>query len=174
MFRLYSSCQPSGRAIFPFESGGFGFKGINNMLDDVHNRQVRRHRDSHGVSRSSLGRSHVEMRDQAVILFIDVPGVGSEDLKVKVLPDSSLEVSAKRYWADKKDESGEDKNQEEKTEVESRNFEEYRQVFALSDDVNRDEIDAQCRDGVLKVVLPFVSKKSEEQAREIKIQEITS
>ena len=90
-------------------------------------------------------------------IYLDMPGVKKGDLVVKLEDNIHLLVEGKI-------------NKENKTEGQYVKNEcyytGYQRYFHLSDDVNKDKIEAEYKDGVLKVKLP---KKEEVKPREISI-----
>lgn len=86
--------------------------------------------------------------DQALTLLADLPGVKKEDLKID-LRDNTLTLIGDVETADGSDE------QDLLIEYEQGRY--YRQ-FALSEVIDQNRIEANLKDGVLKLTLPKVEK----------------
>ena len=100
--------------------------------------------------------------EKNITIEAEIPGVKKEDIKVSVNEENVLVLKGT-------------KNRETKTEdtkdgatylrVE-RNFGEFTRSFVLPDNVNTDSIDAEFKDGLLKVVL---EKKEPAKPRELEV-----
>ena len=90
-------------------------------------------------------------------IYLDMPGVKKDDLVVKLEDNIHLLIEGKT-------------NKENKIEgqnvINECYYTGYQRYFHLSDDVDKDKIGAEYKDGVLKVNLP---KKEEVRPREISI-----
>lgn len=90
-------------------------------------------------------------------IYLDMPGVKKDDLDVKLEDNIHLLVEGKINKENRID------GQNLKNEC---GYTGYQRYFHLSDDVDKDKIEAEYKDGVLKVNLP---KKEEVRPREISI-----
>jgi HSP20 family molecular chaperone IbpA len=92
--------------------------------------------------------------DQQITLMADIPGVATEDISID-LREGVLTIAGEvKPW---------EKADEEDVSIEFEIGKYYRQ-FALSEAIEQNKIDAQLKDGVLKLVLP---KSAKAQARKI-------
>ena len=82
---------------------------------------------------------------------VDLPGVNKEDIKVDV-KDGQLVISGERNF--KKEINEEDYYKVETT------FGKFSRTFNLPDNVDVENIDASCDNGVLEVVIPRVEEKN--------------
>lgn len=83
--------------------------------------------------------------DYAYHIEVDLPGVKKEDIHVEV-KDNRLTISGERK-------TKEEVNEESYHRIES-SYGKFERSFTLSEDVDAENVDASCDNGVLEVVLP--------------------
>ncbi|MCE5336558.1 MAG: Hsp20/alpha crystallin family protein [Desulfobacteraceae bacterium] len=126
--------------------------GYSSALDDFE--KARRHMDrlfsaftGSGAAPASSGVFPpliVTEEGDTVIVEAEIPGIGAQDLDISVIG-RTLTLSGQR----KPDETS-DVNFHRR----ERKWGSFRKALTLPEDVNPDAIKAECRDGVLKIVLP--------------------
>lgn len=99
-----------------------------------------------------------ETKDHYVASF-DMPGVKKEDIKIEV-QNNQLVISGERHYEMKEEDA-------EATLRHERTYGKFERVFALTESVNADKIEAHYENGVLNVVLP---KAEAAKGRTIQIQ----
>ena len=106
-------------------------------------------------AKHSLMRTDIEESKDSYNLYIEVPGVKKEDLKIS-LDEGYLKVS---YTLNK-----EEKNSEEKKiyHIERRRGY-YSREFLIGYDVNQKDITASCNDGILSITIPKAKAKKEDE-----------
>ena len=100
----------------------------------------------------------IEDLGEALKLSVEMPGLEKEDIKISVDKDS-VEISAERK-----------QSQEEKKKNYyhcERSYSSFRRMFGLPEEVNPDEVDAEYKDGILRIMLKKAGKK--EEKKEVKI-----
>jgi HSP20 family protein len=90
----------------------------------------------------------VQRRDDALVLKADLPGVSKEDLKIDI-DDNTLVISGQRQ------EEHEEGGKDEGYQLYERSYGSFYREVPLPQDVNPDDIQAEMRDGVLKVTVPL-------------------
>ena len=90
----------------------------------------------------------VQRRDDALVLKADLPGVSKEDLKIDI-DDNTLVISGQRQ--EEHEEGGKDQGYQ----LYERSYGTFYRAIPLPQDVNADDIQAEMRDGVLKVTVPL-------------------
>jgi HSP20 family protein len=90
----------------------------------------------------------VQRREDAWVLKADLPGVRKEDLKIDI-DDNALVISGQRQ--EEHEEGGKDQGYQ----VYERSYGSFYRAIPLPQDVNADDIQAEMRDGVLKVTVPL-------------------
>ena len=93
-------------------------------------------------------RIDVQRRDDALVLKADLPGVSKEDLKIDI-DDNTLVISGQRQ------EEHEEGGKDEGYQLYERSYGSFYREVPLPQDVNPDDIQAEMRDGVLKVTVPL-------------------
>jgi HSP20 family protein len=93
----------------------------------------------------------------SIVLEADLPGMKQEDFKLSI-ENYKLTLSGERKF--EKDEKGENFHRVE------RSYGSFTRNFSLPSTVNVDEVNAEFKDGVLRVTLP---KKEEVKARQIQV-----
>lgn len=96
-------------------------------------------------------RSIVDKTDNGYSLVMSVPGLTKEDLKI-VIRDRKITIS---YENDKKDEN-------------SYFVEKFSKSYFLSDDIIEKKIEAEVKNGILKIQLPTKDPESTEKVVDIK------
>lgn len=99
----------------------------------------------------------IEKKDETVIKM-DIPGTRKEDINIKVR-DSVLEVSAKRREEKKKEKEDFYKRE--------RRYTGYKRTVGLPEGSKIDEIEAEYKNGVLKVKVP--GKEKEKEAKKVRV-----
>ena len=90
---------------------------------------------------------------------VELPGMGEKDIEVK-LANGRLTIKG-----EKKEKTEE---HEKEYHVSERRYAAFQRTFSVPDDVDPDKIDANFRDGVLKVALPK-SKEAQKEERKISV-----
>ncbi len=103
-------------------------------------------------------RSNVAETDKQYEITLDVPGMATGDFQLE-MQDGQLWVSGRRQQ--EKEESGKTFHRVERT------YGEFRRSYALGGDVDADKVEANYKDGVLKVVVP---KSEKARPRRIEVQ----
>ena len=88
--------------------------------------------------------------DKEIVLLADMPGVASDDLGID-LRDNTLTLDGEVRPFEKEN--------EEDVRIEYQTGRYYRQ-FSLSEMIDQEKIDAQLKDGVLRLTLPKVGKQT--------------
>ena len=92
----------------------------------------------------------IQETQDSFILFADIPGVGPEDLNIEVENDV-LTLAGKRAVVDEK----------QTTELRRERFQgEFSRSFRLSERIAKDGIEAQVKNGVLRLTLPKAANLS--------------
>ncbi|MBF0429704.1 MAG: Hsp20/alpha crystallin family protein [Fibrobacteria bacterium] len=102
-------------------------------------------------------RARVWEKDDNIAVHLELPGVSKEDIKVEV-KDNVLSISAAKK-AEKVEKS-------EALYINEISYGDYNRSFKLSDEVKHDSINAEYKDGVLKLTL---TKKEKEKPKTIAI-----
>ncbi len=121
---------------------------LNNFLSDTSSDFV----DYFNTRNAFYPKVNISEDNKAFYLEADLAGVKKEDVKVEYREDGTLSVSA-----EKKEERREDKKNYHYAEYASGSF--YRS-FQLPNNVNMEGVNAEMKDGMLKVVLPKNNTKS--------------
>jgi len=90
----------------------------------------------------------VQRRDDALVVKADLPGVRKEDLKIDI-DDNALVISGQRQ--EEHEEGGQDRGYQ----LYERSYGTFYRAIPLPQDVNADDIQAEMREGVLKVTVPL-------------------
>jgi len=101
------------------------------------------------VNNSRILRTSISDQKDSYLMYVEVPGCSKEDIKLSVKNDV-ITISAKR----------EPEKIDEKTNVirNERLFGEFERSFQLPSEVKVDKVEAEFKDGLLKVVLPKEDK----------------
>ncbi|MDR9498792.1 MAG: Hsp20/alpha crystallin family protein [Hydrogenovibrio sp.] len=97
--------------------------------------------------------------DYAYHIEADLPGVKKEDIQVEV-KDGRVAISGERKVKD-------EVNEDDYYRVESR-YGKFERSFALPDNVDEENVNARCEDGVLEVVLP--KKQTDDTSKKITVE----
>ena len=102
--------------------------------------------------------AHVDMSEtpESIVIEIDVPGIKEEDIDLR-LNDSSLTVKGKR-------ESGSEEKKKNYHRIE-RSYGEFQRTIPLPCEVDRDNIQAGLKKGVLTVTLQKTQKAMEQETK---------
>lgn len=100
----------------------------------------------------------VEEFDKALVLAVELPGVGDESIEVAV-ENNVLTISGEKRAEDEAESPG-------KRHVQERAFGDFRRAFRLPGTVRADAISAELENGVLTLRLP---KAAEARARKIEV-----
>jgi HSP20 family protein len=127
---------------------------VNRMFSDVLGSP-----ESETAALQPLFNPRVDVREEkdAVVLSAEIPGVEKDNLSVEV-NDGVITLSGTKKVDAESNEQGVYRAE--------RNFGEFRRSFVLPDTIDAERIDAQYRNGVLKVTLP---KKPEAAPKQIAI-----
>ena len=96
--------------------------------------------------------------DDALTLFVNAPGMSKENFSLDV-KEQRLIVSGERTLDD---------DTAKKFIKRETRFGKFQRVFKLNDEINQDGIEAEYKDGILKVVLPLKAKEDTSKVIEIK------
>ena len=110
---------------------------------------------------NSLMKTDVKEKKDKYEIKIDLPGFTKEDINLS-LKNGYLEISAKT--------SKEDNDEEERYVRRERFFGECSRSFYVGDDITEEDIDAEFKNGILKIDVP--KKENEKDQKEIKQIEI--
>ena len=101
----------------------------------------------------------VEDSGDSIKVTAELPGLDKEDININVSKDS-VEVSAERK---------DTKEEKEKNYYHcERSYSSYKRVFRLPQDVDPESVEAEYRDGVLRIEMKKVSEKGEKKKVKIK------
>ena len=100
---------------------------------------------------------NVKEDNKQYVMEVAVPGLKKEQVNMSIDKDGYLTLSIENKNEQK------DENKKEHYLRREFSYTSYRQSYALPDNVNADKIEANVADGVLKVVLPKVEKKEENE-----------
>jgi len=103
---------------------------------------------------------NIKEDDKKFTLDLAVPGIDKKDLKIE-LNEDVLTISSERK--EEKEENREDYKRREFS------YSSFCRSFALPENVNRDKIEANYKDGILTVVLPKQHEDNSKVTKEIKI-----
>ncbi len=109
----------------------------------------------------SLMKTDIREKKDKYLIDVDLPGFEKENIKLS-LNDGYLEISAKV--------EKEDNSDEEKMVRQERFYGECSRSFYVGDEIKEEDINAECKDGTLKVFVP--KKELENKAKEVKQIEI--
>lgn len=100
---------------------------------------------------------NVKEDNKQYVMEVAVPGLKKEQVNMSIDKDGYLTLSIENKNEQK------DENKKEHYLRREFSYTSYRQSYALPDNVDADKIAANVADGVLKVVLPKVEKKEEQE-----------
>ena len=112
--------------------------------------QAQQHAELKGRETSWIPTVDIQETQDSFILFADIPGVGPEDLHVEV-EDNVLTLAGKRAAVDEK----------QTNELRRERFQgDFSRSFRLSERIAKDGIEAQVKNGVLRLTLPKAANLS--------------
>lgn len=134
---------------------------FSSLLDDVFNRSIM---DFVGndMMQSSPMVNIIEHEDNYTV-EVAAPGMKKEDFDVQIVKDNLVIKGEKKQESEDKDSKGNFTRREF-------NYQSFTKRYTLSDDINRDSVDAKYENGVLHIVLEKV--KDEEKPEAVKRIEI--
>lgn len=109
---------------------------------------------------NSMPAVNIREDDKRFILDLAVPGIDKKDLKIDI-NDDLLTITSET-----KNESEESKEGYKRKEF---SFSSFCRSFQIPENTNRDKIEANCKDGILSVVLPKVDEEKSKITRQVKI-----
>ena len=125
-----------------------GLTGLHGDIDDLFDSFFR------GLDRPFAGYKvwpaiDVAEEEDAIVVRAEIPGCKAEDIDISVYG-NTLTISGEKKLSEEKKEKG-------YYHVES-TYGSFRRELTLPTDVDRDKIDATCKDGVLSITLPKAEK----------------
>ena len=134
------------------------------LFDDFANDFFRPIFDSFGGMMRPEQAMKVDVRDEGdhYTLLADMPGVSKDDLKVEITGDV-MTISA-QY-----DENKEEKGDDDRYVYRERRCGSFRRAFNV-EGIREDDIAAEFKDGVLKLILPKQAQEVQPEAKTIQIQ----
>ena len=103
--------------------------------------------------------SDIEDKGDAILVSVEMPGMKKEDIKIIVGKDSvSINAERKEATEEKK------KNYYYR----ERTYSGYRRSFALPAEVNPEDVEAEYKEGILRVTLKKIKRNNEKKEIEIK------
>ena len=109
---------------------------------------------------SSMPAVNIREDEKNYILDLAIPGMDKKDLKIDI-SDDVLTISS-----ESKEESSEEKDGYKKKEF---NYSSFCRSFYIPENVNRDKIGANYKDGILTVSLPKMEEEKKNLSRQISI-----
>jgi HSP20 family protein len=109
---------------------------------------------------SSMPAVNIREDEKSFILDLAIPGMDRKDLKIDINEDA-LTISS-----ESNDESTEERDGYKKKEF---NYSSFCRSFYIPDNVNRDKIEANYKDGILTVSLPKMEVEKKNLSRQITI-----
>ena len=109
---------------------------------------------------TSMPAVNIKEDDKRFILDLAVPGIDKKDLKIEINEDV-ITVSSEQK--EEKEETNDDFKRREFT------YSSFCRSFYLPENVNRDKIEANYKDGILSVVLPKEKEEKSKLSRQINI-----
>ncbi len=139
---------------FPF--AGRNIMNLKSDLDRIYD-EFFGGEEERGTFGSWIPAVNIEDSEEALLVYVDLPGVEKEDVKI-TFQDKTLNISGKKQ---------EPKKKENVDVVRSeRVFGTFNRSFQIPDSIQSDKIEANFTNGVLIVTLP---KAEESKTREIKV-----
>lgn len=111
-------------------------------------------------------RPHVDVvsGDREYKITVEVPGVDERDVKLELSADGALVISGEKR-RDHEEASGQFHRIE-------RSYSAFRRILSLPDDVDRDQVDAQFKNGVLTITCPRIEAAAAGPVRQIDIRKV--
>jgi len=110
--------------------------------------------------KNKLPAVNVKEDDKEITLEVAVPGIDKDDLKI-TLEDGTLSVFAEKI--------SEDENESKNYTRKEFSYNSFNRSFQVPKNINQEEIVANCKDGVLKLVLCKNEAKNKSDIKTIKI-----
>lgn len=96
--------------------------------------------------------------DNKIYFQVELPGLGKEDVKLKINDEDVLVISGEKKKAEESDDKNCIRNE--------RSFGEFSRSFQLPEDIDRESIDAKFENGILDI---SIAKKEPEKPEEVEI-----
>jgi len=141
----------------PFRDLFDNSRRLNRLFDDMFLRFPGSAMMEQGFGENPLVQSDFEELEDCFLLTFDVPGLRKEDIHIEALG-NRLNI-----WGERRDEVG-----GRKAGARERRFAHFEQSLTLPSDIDADQVEAECRDGVLRIAIP---KSESQKARRIAIGE---
>ena len=109
---------------------------------------------------TSMPAVNIREDDKRFILDLAVPGIDRKDLKIDINEDV-LTISSET-----KNESEENKDGYKRKEF---SYSSFSRSFQIPENVNKEKIEANCKDGILSVALPKLDEEKKKISRQVKI-----
>ena len=109
----------------------------------------------------SLMKTDIREKKDKYLVDIDLPGFAKENIKLS-LNNGYLIVSAKT-------EQEKDENKEEKYVCKERFFGECKRSFYVGDEIDEKDIEAEFKNGILKITIPKKELEKKEEIKQIEI-----
>jgi len=135
----------------PFEEIGTLHDKINKLFDNVSGRETK-------DESSFLPAVDIYTEGNNLVIEAEIPGIDKKDIDLKV-EDNVLTIRGKKEF--KKEEKGDNYYRVE------RSYGSFARSFMIPDNIDRENIKAEYKKGVLKLILP---KKPEAQSKSIPIE----
>lgn len=113
-----------------------------------------------GAPRNNLMRTDVSETDEAYNLEIDLPGYKKEDIKIK-LDEGILTISAEKNEdiEEREDKNGKPRENGSRLIRKERHYGSISRSWYIGEDINKDDIKASYKDGVLALTVPKAAPK---------------
>lgn len=134
------------------------FRGVENLQREINRLFERLNRVSNGEIRSLtfMPAAEIEETDSEIHLRLEVPGMEAKDLTVEVMDESVL------ITGERKSES----KTEEKGIVRSEfHYGKFERRIPLSSHVQKDQVQAECKNGMLTLTLPKIESEKRRSVR---------
>ncbi|HCI55828.1 MAG TPA: Hsp20/alpha crystallin family protein [Bacteroidales bacterium] len=112
------------------------------------------------TSYSSLPAVNIKEDDKQYTLDVAVPGIDKKDLKIEI-EDDILTISSEQ-----KEEKEENRQDYKRREF---SYSSFSRSFTLPENVNKEKIEANYKDGILSVVLPKTHEEKSKITKQVKI-----
>ncbi len=130
---------------------------MENIFDDFFKGSVISSENACSVNRM---RTDIKNCDDCYEIEMDLPGFSTEDMKAE-LKDGYMTVTATH--SENKEEKDEEGNYIRRERYQGQ----YKRSFYVGDAVTQEDIKAKYTDGVLKITVPKIEKKAEEEEKQI-------
>ena len=113
---------------------------------------------------------NVKENDKGYKIEVAAPGMCKDDFKIHLNKDGNLVIEMEKTNCGCKDKEKDGEKKECKYLRKEFSFSKFSQTLLLPDNADKENIEAQVNNGVLKVVIPKLEKvKAEDEKREIEI-----